>query len=203
MKIIKYSGREHSVSTWSGGKTTQVWIYPAKSTYQERNFEIRLSSATVEAEESDFTALPGYHRKLMILEGEITIIHEHHYRKNLKILESDSFSGSWKTRSLGRCVDFNVMTSDKYVSEIEGFNLDSGENKRLPFSNDCLYQFIYLHFGKAKLCFADGKEIILDKGDLIKFHDFISLDTDADNDKSVEIRAESACRMLSVKIHLD
>lgn len=202
MKIIKYSGRGHSVSTWSGGKTTQVWIYPAKSSYQERNFEIRLSSATVEVEESDFTALPGYHRKLMILEGESTIVHEHYYRKNIKILESDSFSGSWKTRSLGKCVDFNVMTSDKYLSEIEGFNLDSGDYHCLPLSEDCVFQFIYLHFGKAKLCFADGKEMILDKGDLIEFHDFISLEDATDDDKSVEIRAESACRMLSVKIQL-
>lgn len=199
MKIIKYSGREHSVSTWSGGKTTQVWIYPAKSTYQERNFEIRLSSATVEAEESDFTALPGYHRKLMILEGEITIIHEHHYRKNLKILESDSFSGSWKTRSLGRCVDFNVMTSDKYVSEIEGFNLKSGERKWLHSSKDGLFLFVYLHFGDARLLFAEGQELALHEGDLIEIKDLEFLEKE---DLPFEILANTSCRLIKVEIQM-
>jgi uncharacterized protein len=199
MKVIKYSGREHSVSSWSGGKTTQLWIYPPESAYANRDFEIRLSSATVEVEESDFTALPGFHRKLMILEGEITIFHEHQYSKNLKILESDSFSGSWKTRSVGQCVDFNVMNCDKYLSEIEGFNLNSGENKRLRFSNDCVFQFVYLHFGDARLLFAEGRELALREGDLIEIKDLEFLEKD---EMSFEILADTFCRLITVEIHL-
>lgn len=199
MKISKYSAHEHSVSNWAGGKTTQLWIFPPGSAYVNRDFDLRLSSATVEAEESDFTALPGFHRKLMILEGEITIIHENQYIKNLKVLESDSFSGSWKTRSLGRCVDFNVMTSDKYISEIEGFNLNSGERRCFHSSKDCEFQFVYLHYGDARLLSAEGREIALHKGDLVEIQDVESLE---ENDLSFEILADTFCRLITVEIQL-
>lgn len=199
MKISKYSAHEHCVSSWTGGKTTQLWIFPPGSAYVNRDFDLRLSSATVEAEESEFTALPGFHRKLMILEGEITIVHEHQYIKNLKVLESDSFSGSWKTRSLGRCVDFNVMTSDNYISKIEGFNLNSGERKWLHSSKDGLFLFVYLHFGDARLLFAEGQELALHEGDLIEIKDLESLEKE---DLPFEILADTSCRLIKVEIQL-
>ena len=46
------------VSSWSGGTTTQVGIAPAGAVYASRDFMWRVSSATVDLEVSDFTALP-------------------------------------------------------------------------------------------------------------------------------------------------
>ena len=43
------------VSQWTGGKTTQLAISPKEAVYADREFLWRLSSATVELEESDFT----------------------------------------------------------------------------------------------------------------------------------------------------
>ncbi len=107
-KIIKAS--EFNTVNWSGGTSTQLFIYPQNSDYKLRNFDFRLSTAKVEADESDFTSLPGISRKLMILEGEIEITHENHYSKKLAKFDIDTFEGDWATSSVGKCVDFNLMT---------------------------------------------------------------------------------------------
>lgn len=57
IKVI--TKEQQKTSTWSGGTTTQLAIYPEDADYGKRNFTWRLSSATVEAEESVFTSLPG------------------------------------------------------------------------------------------------------------------------------------------------
>ena len=56
-------------SGWSGGTTTELFIFPPTADYQQRNFQFRLSTATVEADRSDFTLLNGISRKLMVLSG--------------------------------------------------------------------------------------------------------------------------------------
>ena len=52
----------YKTSRWTGGETREMAIWPAGSQYLERNFIWRLSSATVEQEESDFSSLPDYDR---------------------------------------------------------------------------------------------------------------------------------------------
>lgn len=37
---------EYITTAWSGGKTTQMFIYPEESDFSTRNFKFRLSSAT-------------------------------------------------------------------------------------------------------------------------------------------------------------
>src|SRR5690606_30789549 len=101
---------QHFLTTkWSGGSSTQLYIFPANASFTERNFELRISTAKVEVEESTFTALPGIHRKLMILEGEISINHEGQYRKHLKPFNVNNFSGDWKTTS----------RSEEHTSELQ------------------------------------------------------------------------------------
>lgn len=50
IKIIDES--QFSTSVWSGGKTTEMYLYPQDASYKERNFLFRISSATVEDETS-------------------------------------------------------------------------------------------------------------------------------------------------------
>jgi environmental stress-induced protein Ves len=101
-------------STWSGGKTTELFIYPENSLFSERNFDFRISSATIDVENSDFTSLPAHNRLLAILEGKLEIIHEGKYSKVLQQFEIDEFHGSWKTSSIGKVRDFNVIYSDDF-----------------------------------------------------------------------------------------
>ena len=106
---------EQQVSKWAGGTTTQLAIYPKNSSYMERSFEWRVSTARVDSEESAFTPLPGVHRILMILEGQMELTHEGIRSVSLKSFEQDEFDGGWTTKSLGRCVDFNLMTMGRSV----------------------------------------------------------------------------------------
>jgi environmental stress-induced protein Ves len=70
MTIEHYKNSDLIINNWSGGITTQLAIYPKDANYKKQNFQFRISTATVEIEESVFTKLPGVSRKLMILNGE-------------------------------------------------------------------------------------------------------------------------------------
>ena len=66
---------EFQTSRWSGGSTTQLYLYPEDSSYSEGNFQCRISSAAVEVDKSDFTSLPGVKRYLSIFEGNLEMVH--------------------------------------------------------------------------------------------------------------------------------
>lgn len=97
------------VSQWSGGKTTQLAISPKEAVYADREFLWRLSSATVELEESDFTPLPDYNRLISVLEGEMRLDHGGEETVHIQPYTVYSFDGGVPTHSEGRCVDFNLM----------------------------------------------------------------------------------------------
>ena len=78
MKCTVTRKRDVNTSVWSGGSTAQLFIYPPDAGYADRNFEVRLSSATVEEESSVFTNLPGYHRILMPLNASLRLVYRDH-----------------------------------------------------------------------------------------------------------------------------
>lgn len=142
MKI--FTEKDYVQSQWSGGSTKQLYIYPQDSTYSERNFDLRISIAKVDTDESEFTSLPGFQRKLMILEGEINITHVGHYTKNLNSFEVDEFLGSWSTHSKGKCKDFNVMTSHLFESELFALQLRENQIERMEAGlNSSLYLYVF------------------------------------------------------------
>ncbi len=100
---------DYIVSRWSGGTTTQIAIMPPDASYTDRSFLWRLSSAMVEDEESDFTALPDYDRWLLLLEGSLDITHDNSSAVRLMPYEAHAFDGGSRTRAKGRCTDFNLM----------------------------------------------------------------------------------------------
>ena len=104
-----YKEENYQTSKWAGGQTKELGIFPKSSKYLDRNFIWRLSSATVELEESSFTRLPDYDRVLMVLEGEVVLSYEGERVARLKELEQDRFDGGWKTRSFGKITDYNLM----------------------------------------------------------------------------------------------
>lgn len=117
---------QHKIrSNWSGGTTTQLYISPVEASYAERNFDLRISSAVVELEESDFTPLKGYSRILMILEGKLELIHKNQYSKVLNRFDTDSFSGDWETSSKGKVIDFNLMMGEKVSGTMNSIVLNN------------------------------------------------------------------------------
>lgn len=111
MSIQKISRSTASTSHWSGGTTTEFYIYPPNKSYAGRDFAIRISSATVDLEESDFTLVQGYQRIITPLQGGFTLTFPEDGNRQVTLapLEEAFFDGSWHTHSVGKAVDFNVM----------------------------------------------------------------------------------------------
>jgi len=151
LKTSILSPKHFLTSQWSGGSSTQLYIFPTNASYTARNFDLRISTAKVEVEESTFTALPGIHRKLMILEGEINIIHEGQYSKQLKAFDVDSFSGDWKTSAIGSCTDFNVMTTGLKQSELYHLAMGATNSYQLKPKTKCNSLFLYATSGTIHL----------------------------------------------------
>lgn len=107
---MRIQNREHYIiSGWAGGRTTQIAIMPPTAVYGDRDFLWRVSSATVEAEESDFTLLPDYDRQILLLDGSIRLSHSGGPSFRLEPYRVHAFDGGEATRSWGRCRDFNLM----------------------------------------------------------------------------------------------
>lgn len=108
-QIKKIKKSECAAAAWSGGTTTEFLIMPEGSVYGERNFLWRLSSATVDLDESTFTALPDYDRIIMTLEGGMDLSHNGGEWIHLKEFMPHEFDGGDVTVSRGRVTDFNLM----------------------------------------------------------------------------------------------
>ncbi|HRW63813.1 MAG TPA: HutD family protein, partial [Bacteroidales bacterium] len=126
------------------------------------DFLFRISTATVETEESVFTKLPGIQRKLMILDGEIKIEHEGYHSKIIKKFEQDEFNGDWNTKSYGKATDFNLMTREMASGEIEAYTVS--DFKKLKINEDVDFWGIYLYSGKANIKISN-KGFMLNTGD--------------------------------------
>lgn len=158
-------------TSWSGGITSELYIYPENSFYEERNFGFRISTATVEVDESTFTSLPGFKRHLMPLEGELTLTHEGHHRVSLNPMERDFFLGEWKTKSEGKCIDFNLITGQSYTGELK--LIQGGTGATLTTES---FSAFYCPKGRVEVeIFVEGNKPAkktLDKGDFLVFkHD--------------------------------
>ena len=64
MKIRLLNPDQFKTTVWSGGKTTELYLYPFEGCYADRRFQFRISSAIVEQPESRFTRLDGVTRYL-------------------------------------------------------------------------------------------------------------------------------------------
>lgn len=166
LKTTILTSNHFHTSQWSGGSTTQLCIFPANATYAARDFELRISTAKVEVEEATFTTLPGVHRKLMILEGEISITHEDQYSKHLKPFEVDTFKGEWKTTAKGTCRDFNVMTTGEQRSDLYHISSSADNNYTLKPKENCKNLFLYPTSGTINLKLMD-KDYLLKTGNLM------------------------------------
>ena len=129
---------DFQVSDWSGGKTKQLYLSPPTGHYGKRNFDYRLSTATVELAESQFSDLSGFHRILMSLDHTL---HLHNAsRQEETVLAPFTpyvFEGSDSITSRGTCTDFNLIYSDHYQGQM--IAISNGQE----LSRDDEIQFIY------------------------------------------------------------
>ena len=125
--ITKLTEENFSTSNWSGGTTTQFYIYPENSSYSKRNFIVRISSATVALEESNFTKLDGIHRFLTPLDNGLKLSHDGKIVTNLNPFEIYEFDGGLNTTSFGKARDFNLMLAHGTKGELKRFQISKDE----------------------------------------------------------------------------
>jgi len=123
---------QQQVSIWNGGTTTEIAICPKDAVCSRRDFVWRVSSARVASEESEFTSLPGIWRLIMVLEGDMTLEHEHHHSVRLQPFQQDAFAGDWTTRSRGMARDFNIMLSGACSGRMEAVSVQGQSSLAIP-----------------------------------------------------------------------
>ena len=129
---------DFQVSDWSGGKTKQLYLSPPTGHYGKRDFDYRLSTATVEAAESVFSDLSGFHRILMSLDHPLHLLNASRQEETvLAPFTPYFFEGSDSITSRGTCTDFNLIYSDHYQGQMLAIS------DREELSQDEAIQFIY------------------------------------------------------------
>jgi environmental stress-induced protein Ves len=185
MNIRILTPANRTTINWASGTSTEIFIHPPNGSFSERNFLFRISTATVEAEESKFTFFEGITRHLMILKGELELVHEGRYTKHLKPYDQDIFSGEWETRSKGKVTDFNLMLKGGATGSLQHFRLEQGKEKKIESTGD--FNFIYIAAGTPLI-----NEISTKNGDLICI----------DQNSVVNLRAEIPCDLIVINVLL-
>lgn len=166
MKLTLIPSSNFKPVQWSGGTTRQLFIYPPESQYKDLNFQFRISTATVETETSEFTSLPGVSRKLMVLSGQITIHHRNQHSRWMNPFDVDSFEGDWKTTSIGKCTDFNLMTTGKTSGNLIPLQVGKGQLVVHQINEKCSWLFAYLYTGNVTAKVNDSGTTV-NGGDLL------------------------------------
>jgi environmental stress-induced protein Ves len=182
IRIIKK--HEFQSSHWTGGTTTELFIFPKSASYKKMDFDFRISTATIEVDKSTFTSLKGVQRTLMVLEGSLELIHKNHHAIILKPFQKDSFMGDWETISRGQAVDFNLMLRDSKLSgNVEAISIKQNSSITL---NTEQHGFIYFYKGDAVL----NEETVLTCGDAVYF----------DNVGPITLLAKSKIKLIHVSL---
>ena len=148
---------DYTVSDWSGGRTVQLSIGPEGERYADRKFLWRISSATVELETSEFTALPDYERLIAPIRGEMILSHNGGEEILLRPFDVHRFDGAALTISKGKCTDFNLMLrKGKVTGEMRAIRLGSGGQQRITPEMPGDTVLLYLAEGTARVQAVGG-----------------------------------------------
>jgi environmental stress-induced protein Ves len=186
MSIQQFTSDSRTTINWASGTSTEIFIHPSNGSFADRNFLFRISTATVEAEESTFTFFKGITRHLMILKGELELIHEGRYTKHLKPFDQDTFSGEWPTRSKGKVTDFNLMLKDGTTGSLTHHRIEAGNG--ISFAAKTTWYFLYFASGTATLSNGNTAKT----GDLIR----------VGNGSEVYIHAQERCDVVEIEVFL-
>ncbi|MDR1019164.1 MAG: HutD family protein [Synergistaceae bacterium] len=159
MRFIVIRHDEYKVTGWSGGTTSELFIYPAGSDCALRNFDFRVSSATVDAEESAFSDFTGYVRHITPIRGVMRLSHgtRDSGEAELSPGRAYTFDGGARTLSRGVCADFNLIHragSDGEILPLMGGSLE------LTASRGCLGCFSVSGGLSVEVRYHSGSDIV-------------------------------------------
>ena len=128
MKIEIITLEEGIKNKWIGGETTQLYIEPIGMSVKEE-FDLRISIASVNKGENEFSNFSNYNRYLTVLQGEIDLSQD---GKKIKIKELEELRFDGGVKTIGKCandiMDFNIIWKKK-IGEIK-INIQKESNKR-------------------------------------------------------------------------
>ncbi len=200
MSVTLLRAADYVESHWSGGSTCQMAIFPANAAYADRDFIWRLSSATVELAESDFTPLPAYQRLIATLSGEIKLAHDGGEAFSLSPFVVHAFDGGVATHSQGQCTDFNIMVRKPACSgNLQALKLTANSQVSLYPAVDSTadnsqqhWAIVYCYQGSV-LCRVSGQELTLTANETL-------LLDEADAHQLLELHAQTASELMLAKI---
>ena len=187
MKIRIQKEKDCKVVNWANGTSTELFVFPTDGNFQTRDFTFRISTATVEAEETTFSDFSSLTRILMILEGNINLIHEGRYSKQLAPFDQDTFDGSWPTKSQGKVRDFNVMFKENVEGKIEHFTINEGQSELFTLSGT--YDFFFVQKGSFRF-----NDLEIQKNDLLII--------EREEKESIDLECIEATDLVKVEIQL-
>ncbi len=194
MSINIVRKEEQHTREWSGGTTTQLYIFPKNSSYKDKTFSFRLSSAKINIEESTFTKLEGISRYIMILSGELELEHNNgQYRKTLKQFDTDQFLGDWDTKSKGKVIDFNLMTKGSTFGHIHHININPNKQYIIKHKTDYNHIAIYSYKGSFNINYLENHFTI-------KENDFVIINHCTTD---ISIKTLNNCDLIISKINSD
>ena len=139
MKWTILDGPDYQVSAWSGGTTRQLYLFPPDGHYGRREFDYRLSTATVELAESRFSDLSGFQRILMTLDRPIQLINASRQEEiDLPPFTPYAFEGSDAVTSRGTCQDFNLIYQEPYQGQMKALRQEDSQIRQKAQT-----QFVY------------------------------------------------------------
>ncbi len=202
MSVTLLRAADYVENYWSGGSTCQIAIFPPTAVYADRDFIWRLSSATVELADSDFTPLPDYQRLIATLSGEIKLAHDEGEAFTLSPFVAHAFDGGVKTHSQGQCTDFNVMLRKQACSgNLQALQLAANTRLSLSPAVDSTadksqqhYVFLYCYRGSVQ-CHVSGQTLLLETNETLVLNE-------SDASQLLELQAQTASELMLAKIQL-
>lgn len=108
-------------TSWAGGETIQMVIYPEDAVFANKDFLWRISSASFTSKGSKFSDFTGYQRYILPLKGRLKLDHEGLYKRDLEPYDVEYFDGSWTTLSENSldCIDYNFIVKSDSQAKLQ------------------------------------------------------------------------------------
>ena len=160
-KIVRKENQKERL--WTGGVSKELYIYPDGSTINSP-FNFRVSTASINPGEYNFTSFKGYKRLLILLSGSLNLeIDEKEYF--LKPFSHIFFSGDSHTSSFTdiNCIDFNLIFKDNI--ELLDFKIIDKDFSGKTLSSKAIN--IFYNLEKSKHAYVNNNEYNLNEGDTL------------------------------------
>ncbi|MCB0737659.1 MAG: HutD family protein [Bacteroidetes bacterium] len=132
MKVYK----DFKTAKWSGGTTTELFIYPPTANFKKGDYSLRLSLATIDKSETVFTPKPDVERHLMVLNGPISLSHNNKDYELFAPFRVSKFKGDDLTKSKGIGRVLNLMFKQTCQGQLEMVSLAENQNLLINQENN-------------------------------------------------------------------